>query len=425
MNEIERHFGASVSDTDPDLARSLQLEAARQGDQIELIASENIVSKAVLDTLGSQFTNKTVEGYPGRRFHGGAQFVDIAERLAIERAKALFGVEFANVQSHSGTQANQSVFLSLLSPGDTVMSLSLAAGGHLSHGAPPNLSGKWFNIVNYGVDPDSSLIDYDIAEQVAQAHRPKLIITGGSAYPRSIDFERMRRIADDVGAMFLVDMAHFAGLVAAGAHPSPVPWSDIVTCTTTKTLRGPRGGLVLTNDTTLGKRIDACTFPGVQGSVHLHHVAAKAVCLGEALRPEFKQYGNRVVTNARALASALQEFQIDVLTGGTDTHLLLVNLKALPLSATEAEERLDSVGITCNKNPIPSDGSNPAHWSGLRFGVAAGTTRGFNEEEFAVIGRVIGELLTAGPAKDGADNALTSRASETVSALCRQHPLYR
>ncbi len=411
-----RHFLAGIADTDPALAQVLDNESRRQQKQIELIASENLVSRAVLDALGSHLTNKTVEGYPGKRFHGGAEFVDVAERLAMERACELFGSRFANVQPHSGTQANQAVFLALLKPGDTILSLSLSAGGHLSHGAPPNMSGKWFKVVHYGVHPESFLIDYEEAERLAVKHRPKLVIAGGSAYPRGIDFERFRRISDQAGAHMLVDMAHFAGLVAAGVHSSPVELADTVTCTTTKTLRGPRGGIIMSNHEALAKRIDAAVFPGMQGSVHLSTVAAKAVCLGEALTPSFRDYGKQVVANARELASALVSNDVNVVTGGTDTHLLLLDLRSRRLTGIEAEKALAEVNITCNKNPIPFDAPAPSKWSGLRLGVAAGTTRGFGSEEFAEIGAVIAGRLT------GALSAEEGR--KRVAALCQRFPVY-
>jgi glycine hydroxymethyltransferase len=410
------HFLSGIADTDPVLARVLENESRRQRDQIELIASENLVSRAVLDALGSHLTNKTVEGYPGKRFHGGAEFVDVAERLAVERACELFGARFANVQPHSGTQANQAVFLALLEPGDTVLSLSLSAGGHLSHGAPPNMSGRWFHVVHYGVHPDNWLIDYEEAERLAVEHRPKLVIAGGSAYPRKIDFERFRRIADLAGARMLVDMAHFAGLVAGGVHPSPMQAADIVTCTTTKTLRGPRGGVILCKDEALAKGIDAAVFPGMQGSVHLSTVAAKAACLGEALTPAFRAYAKQVVTNARTLAEALMSNAVDVVTGGTDTHLLLLDLRSCGLGGIEAEKALAAADITCNKNPIPFDPPAPSRWSGLRLGVSAGTTRGFGAREFAEIGTVIAGRLSG---------ALSRKAGrERVAALCRRFPIY-
>ncbi len=411
-----RHFLAGIVETDPALAQVFENERLRQQNQIELIASENLVSRAVLDALGSQLTNKTVEGYPGKRFHGGAEFVDVAERLAIERARELFGARFANVQPHSGTQANQAVFLALLEPGDTILSLSLSAGGHLSHGAPPNMSGKWFNVVHYGVSPQSCLIDYEEAKRLAEEHRPKLVITGGSAYPREIDFQRFRRIADRAGARMLVDMAHFAGLVAAGVHPSPVGVADVVTCTTTKTLRGPRGGIIMSKDPALAKRIDSAVFPGMQGSVHLSTVAAKAACLGEALSPSYKEYGRQVVDNARALAETLISNGVQVVTGGTDTHLLLLDLRSCGLAGIDAEQALAAVNITCNKNPIPFDPPAPTKWSGLRLGVSAGTTRGFGVGEFVEIGAVIAGRLTGALSE--------ARGREQVATLCRRFPLY-
>ena len=410
------HFSLGIDQVDADLATVFADENRRQQDQIELIASENLVSRAVLDALGSRLTNKTVEGYPGKRFHGGAQFVDVAERLAIERACRLFGADYANVQPHSGTQANQAVFLALVKPGDTILSLSLAAGGHLSHGAPPNMSGKWFNIVPYGVDAETCLIDYDAAERLAEEHRPRLVITGGSAYPREIDFSRFRAIADRVGARFLVDMAHFAGLVAAGVHPSPVPHADIVTLTTTKTLRGPRGGIILARDPGLARPLDAAVFPGMQGSVHLSTVAAKAVCLGEALGPAFRDYGRRVVDNARALAASLTGAGIDVITGGTDTHLLLLDLRSKGLTGAEAEHRLAAVNITCNKNPTPYDSPAPSKWTGIRLGVSAGTTRGFGTAEFETVGEVIAGCLDADAPQDS--------ARRKVAELCARYPIY-
>ena len=410
------HFRKPIDDTDADIAEVFANENRRQQDQIELIASENLVSRAVLVALGSQLTNKTVEGYPGNRFHGGAEYVDVVERLAIERARKLFGSRYANVQPHSGSQANQAVFFALLKPADTVLSLSLAAGGHLSHGAPPNMSGKWFNVVHYGVDPDTCRIDYDFADRLADQHRPRLIITGGSAYPRQIDFVRFREMADRVGAHYLVDMAHFAGLVAADAHPSPVPHADIVTCTTTKTLRGPRGGVILSNDEALEKPLNAAVFPGMQGSVHLSTVAAKAVCLGEALEPGFRDYGRRVVANARAMSARLVANSVDVITGGTDTHLLLLDLRSKNLTGVEAESLLAAANITCNKNPTPHDSTAPSKWTGIRLGVAAGTTRGLGIDEFGQLGDIIAGLLSA---RDS-----SKQARERVAELCKKFPIY-
>jgi glycine hydroxymethyltransferase len=415
-SDSRRHFFAGIAATDPALAQVLENESRRQQNQIELIASENLVSRAVLDALGSHLTNKTVEGYPGKRFHGGAEFVDVAERLAIERTCELFGSRFANVQPHSGTQANQAVFLALLEPRDTILSLSLSAGGHLSHGAPPNMSGKWFDVVHYGVHSETCLIDYAEAERLATERRPKLVITGGSAYPREIDFKRFRRIADRAGARMLVDMAHFAGLVAAGVHSSPMHLADVVTCTTTKTLRGPRGGLIMSNDEALAKRIDSAVFPGMQGSVHLSTVAAKAVCLGEALTPSFRDYGKQVLANARALAAELVSNDVNVVTGGTDTHLSLLDLRSRKLTGIEAEKLLAAVDITCNKNPIPFDPPAPSKWSGLRLGVSAGTTRGFGSEEFAEIGAIIAARLTGAMKEE--------EGRERVAALCQRFPVY-
>ncbi len=418
------HFEAGIEDTDPELARVLALESGRQQSQIELIASENLVSRATLEALGSRLTNKTVEGYPGNRYHGGAEFVDVAERLAIERACRLFGTRRANVQAHSGSQANQAVYLALLEPGDTILGLTLTAGGHLSHGAAANLSGKWFRAIGYGVDPATCRIDYAAVEDLARAHRPKLLIAGGSAYPRRIDFARMRRIADAVDAHLLVDMAHFAGLVAGAVHPSPVPHAHVVTCTTTKTLRGPRGGVILTDDAVLARRIDSAVFPGLQGSVHLSTVAAKAVCLGEALRPSFKVYARRVLENARALASSLAARDVDVLTGGTDTHLVLASVSGLGLTGARAEQALAAAGITCNKNPAPFDPPRPARWSGLRLGVCAGTTRGFGTGEFRLLADVIADLLHASRGEDALHEETVVSARARVAELCARFPIY-
>ena len=416
MDRLPRH--------DPLLADILKREKNRQASQIELIASENIVSRAVLEALGSAITNKTVEGYPGARYHAGAKVVDEAERAAIERATTLFGCQFANVQPHSGSQANQAVFVALLKPGDTVMSMSLAAGGHLSHGAPPNVSGKWFHVVQYGVSQQTGLLDYAQIERLALEHRPRLIIAGGSAYPRVIDFAFIRSVADRVGATFLVDMAHFAGLVAGGAHPSPLPHAHIVSCTTTKTLRGPRGGLLLTDDAQLAQKIDSAIFPGMQGSVHLNTVAAKAVCLGEALQPSFQTYAQQVVANARALATALEKRGLGICTGSTDTHLVLVDLKPKGLLGTLAERRLETADITCNKNPIPLDPANPKKWSGLRLGTAAGTTRGMDTETFTLIGNLIADVLDAAAATGEPDSAVVERVKAQVRDICQRHPTY-
>jgi len=411
--------------SDPELAAALGRELERQQSQVELIASENIVSRAVLEAQGSVLTNKYAEGYPGRRYYGGCEFVDIAEQLAIDRAKRLFGCAFANVQPHSGAQANQAVLLALLTPGDTILGMSLAAGGHLTHGARPNLSGKWFNAVAYGVRRDDARIDFDEVERLAHAHRPKLIIAGGSAYPRIIDFARFRAIADDIGAYLMVDMAHFAGLVAGGAHPSPLPHADVVTTTTHKTLRGPRGGMILAEDEDIGRRINAAVFPGLQGGPLMHVIAAKAAALGEALQPSFAGYAAAVVENARTLADALEQAGLAIVSGGTDTHLLLVDLRPLGLTGRDAEVSLERAGITCNKNGIPFDPEKPTVTSGIRLGSPAATTRGFGAEEFRTVGQMIVDVLQA-LARGRADNgAAEARVREEVRGLCGRFPIYR
>ena len=387
------HLSSSLAEVDPPVRAALDSEAARQYAQIELIASENIMSRAVLEALGHEIGNKTLEGYPANRFHGGGENVDVVERLAIERTKELFGATYANVQPHSGTQANQAVFFVLLRPGDRILSLDLAAGGHLSHGAGANLSGRWFDSHHYGVDRASGLLDYDAIETRAREVRPALLIAGGSAYPRVIDFERMARIAEAVEARFLVDMAHIAGLVAADAHPSPLPHADIVTCTTTKTLRGPRGGVILAQSDEFAKRLQSAVFPGVQGSLHPNVLAAKAVCLGEALRPEFRVYGQRVVQNARVLAATLADRGIGIVGGGTDTHMVLLDLASVGLLGQQAETVLAKAGITSNKNPVPFDARNPSKWTGLRLGVSAVTTRGLAPSDMEVLGACIADLL--------------------------------
>lgn len=422
---MDAHFTGRLSDSDPLVAGALRDELARQQRQIELIASENTVSRACLEALGSPVANKTLEGYPGKRFHGGGELVDVLERAAIERACALFGCAYANVQPHSGTQANQAVFLALVEPGDTILSMALAAGGHLSHGARPNLSGRWFDAHHYGVDPETGLIDYDAVARLAAQCRPKLLIAGGSAYPREIDFARLRRIADEAGAWFLVDMAHIAGLVAAGVHPSPLPHADIVTCTTTKTLRGPRGGVILSHREDLSARLDAAVFPGVQGSLHSQIIAAKAVALGEALKPDFRSYAMRVRDNARALAAALAAGGLRIVAGGTDTHLVLVDVASRGVSGDRAEKRLAAASITCNRNPVPGDAARPSEWSGLRLGTAAATTRGLGETEFRELGRAIARLVgSAGTRNAGRDETLAA-ASALVARLCAAHPIYR
>jgi glycine hydroxymethyltransferase len=416
------YFTDDLAAADPEVHEAMLGELRRQQDQIELIASENVVSLASLGALGSVMTNKTVEGYPGRRYYGGAEFADRVESLAIERAKRLFGCAFANVQPHSGSQANQAVYLALLKPGDTILAMALSAGGHLSHGAAPNISGKWLRAVHYGVRPDDGLIDLDEVERLARQHKPRLIIAGGSAYPRVIDFARFGAIAKAVGATLLVDMAHFAGLVAGGVHPDPLPHADVVTATTYKNLRGGRGGLILTNDGELARRIDQAIFPGVQGSVLLNAVAAKAVCLGEALKPQFKAYAQAVLDNARALAGALMERDVDIVSGGTDTPLMLADLRARGLTGDAASRCLEAAGLTCNKNAVPFDDQPPSVTSGVRFGVAATTTRGFGTTEFGAIGAMIADVLDA--MNDGPISGHTAEVREKVRALCRDFPIY-
>ena len=417
-------FETSLAAADPELYSSTRKELGRQKDQIELIASENIVSRAVLEAQGSVLTNKYAEGYAGRRYYGGCEYVDLAEELAIERAKRLFGCAFVNVQPHSGAQANQAAFMAMVQPGDTILGMSLAAGGHLTHGAAPNQSGKWFNAVQYGVKREDGCIDYEEVEALAKENQPKLIIAGGSAYPRIIDFERFRAIADTVGAKFMVDMAHFAGLVAAGIYPSPLPFADIVTTTTHKTLRGPRGGMVLSNDEALGKKVNSAVFPGLQGGPLMHVIAAKAVAFGEALRPEFVSYAEQVVANANVLAETLKQKGLDIVSGGTDTHLMLVDLRPLGLTGKDAEASLERAGLTCNKNAIPFDPEKPAITSGLRLGTPAGTTRGFGVSEFAKVGEIIGDVL-AGLAKSTGNNELSEAAArKEVGQLCQKFPIY-
>jgi len=417
-------FSADLVAADPELAAGVAQELHRQQSQIELIASENIVSRAVLEAQGSVLTNKYAEGYPGRRYYGGCEFVDVAERLAIERAKKLFGCGFANVQPHSGAQANQGAFMALIQPGDAILGLSLAAGGHLTHGAAPNQSGKWFKATQYGVRAEDGRIDFDEVERKAEEHRPKLIICGGSAYPRIIDFARFRAIADKVGAYLMVDMAHFAGLVAGGVHPSPLPHAHIVTTTTHKTLRGPRGGMILTNDEAIAKKIDSAMFPGLQGGPLMHVIAAKAVAFAEALHPSFRVYAQAVVDNAKALAETLVAEGLAIVSGGTDTHLMLVDLRPLDLTGRDAEKALERAGMTCNKNGIPFDPKPPTVTSGVRLGSPAATTRGFGTEEFRQIGRWIGEVLR-GLARHANDNEATEqRVRQAVTALCERFPVY-
>ena len=417
-------FGASLAETDPELNTAIRGELSRQQDQIELIASENIVSRAVLEAQGSILTNKYAEGYSGKRYYGGCEFVDVAETLAIERACQLFNCGFANVQPHSGAQANQGVFQALIKPGDTIMGMSLAAGGHLTHGAPPNQSGKWFNAVQYGVRRQDHLIDFDEVAALADQHKPKLIIAGGSAYPRIIDFAKFREIADSVGAYLMVDMAHFAGLVAGGVHPNPIEFADVVTTTTHKTLRGPRGGMILTNNEEIAKKINSAVFPGLQGGPLMHVIAAKAVAFGEALHPEFKDYAAAVTANAASLAETLVKGGLDIVSGGTSTHLMLVDLRPKGVTGRDAEASLERAYITCNKNGIPFDPEKPAITSGVRLGTPAGTTRGFGVAEFCQVGELIVEVLD-GLGKNPEDNsAIEAKVRADVIKLCAQFPIY-
>ncbi|CTQ49970.1 serine hydroxymethyltransferase [Jannaschia donghaensis] len=418
-------FSASLADTDPEIAEATHLELGRQRDEIELIASENIVSRAVMEAQGGVMTNKYAEGYPGRRYYGGCQYVDIAENLAIDRAKQLFGCGFANVQPNSGSQANQGVFTALLQPGDTILGMSLDAGGHLTHGAKPNQSGKWFNAVQYGVRKDDLLLDYDEVQALATEHSPKMIIAGGSAIPRVIDFARMRQIADSVGAVLLVDMAHFAGLVASGHYPSPFPHAHVATTTTHKTLRGPRGGMILTDDEAIAKKVNSAIFPGIQGGPLMHVIAAKAVAFGEALRPGFKDYQTQVIKNAQALADQLMKGGLDIVTGGTDTHLMLVDLRPKGVKGNATEAALGRAHITCNKNGIPFDDEKPMVTSGIRLGTPAGTTRGFAEPEFRLIADLIVEVVD-GLAANGIEGNAEVEASvrAKVQDLCGRFPIY-
>jgi glycine hydroxymethyltransferase len=425
-SSLQRFFTAPLAETDPELAAAIGAELERQQDGIELIASENMVSAAVLEAQGSVLTNKYAEGYPGRRYYGGCVYVDVAERLAIERACKLFDCSYANVQPHSGAQANQTVFLALLTPGDTILGMSLAAGGHLTHGAAPNLSGKWFRAIQYGVRRDDGLLDYEQLEHLARTEKPKLIIAGGSAYPRFIDFARIRRVADEVGAYFMVDMAHFAGLVAAGVFPSPLPHAHVVTTTTHKTLRGPRGGMVLSNDAELGKKFNSALFPGLQGGPLMHVIAGKAAAFGEALRPEFRVYQRAVAENAKVLAATLAEQGLAIVTGGTDSHLMLVDLRPKRVTGKAAEASLERAHITANKNAIPFDPEKPTVTSGVRLGTPAATTRGFGLAEFREVGLMITEVLDGlGGSNDGRNDAAEAAVGARVRALCARFPIYR
>jgi glycine hydroxymethyltransferase len=422
---LDRFFSAPLAETDPELAAAIAGELVRQQDGIELIASENVVSAAVLEAQGSVLTNKYAEGYPGRRYYGGCQEVDKAEALAIDRACRIFGCSYANVQPHSGANANEAVFLALVKPGDTILGMSLAAGGHLTHGAAPNISGKWFNAIQYGVRRDDGLLDYDELEALARQHRPKLIIAGGSAYPRTIDFPRIRAVADEVGAYFMVDMAHFAGLVAAGLFPSPLPHAHVVTTTTHKTLRGPRGGMILSNDAELGKKFNSAIFPGLQGGPLMHVIAAKAVAFGEALRPEFRAYQKAVAENARVLGETLVDAGLALVTGGTDSHLLLVDLRPKHVTGKAAEASLERAHMTANKNAIPFDPAKPAVTSGIRLGSPAATTRGFGAAEFRQVGQMIAEVLDGlSGSTDGANAGVEAAVGKRVLELCTRFPIY-
>ncbi|MGP1275579.1 MAG: serine hydroxymethyltransferase [Caulobacterales bacterium] len=417
-------FTETLASRDPEIASAIAREIGRQQDQIELIASENIVSRAVLEAQGSPLTNKYAEGYPGKRYYGGCEFVDIAEELAIERAKKLFGAAYANVQPNSGSQANQAVFLALLKPGDRILGLDLSAGGHLTHGARPNMSGKWFEAHHYGVREKDALIDYDKLREQALELRPQLLIAGGSAYPRELDFKAFRSIADEAGALLLVDMAHFAGLAAAGVYPNPVPHADVVTTTTHKTLRGPRGGMVLSRDPEIGKKINSAVFPGLQGGPLMHVIAGKAVAFGEALRPEFKQYAANVVENCRAMAGALSDAGYALVSGGTDSHLALIDLRPKGLTGDISEAALERAHMTCNKNGVPFDPEKPTVTSGLRIGAPAGTTRGFGVAEFRRIGEMMADVLDALAENREGNAEVEGRIREEVIAMCKRFPIY-
>ena len=424
MNQDKKMFIDTLAIGDPEVAEAIEHELVRQQDQIEMIASENIVSSAVLQAQGSVLTNKYAEGYSGRRYYGGCEYVDVVETLAIERAKKLFNCEFVNVQPHSGAQANQAVFLALLSPNDTVLGMSLASGGHLTHGSAPNLSGKWFNAVQYGVSRQTGLIDFDEVRDLAKEHMPKMILAGASAYPRQIDFSKFREIADEVGALLMVDMAHISGLVATDLHPSPVPYADIVTSTTHKTLRAGRGGIILTNNVELGKKINSAVFPGLQGGPLMHAIAGKAVGFKEALEPEFKTYIQSVIDNAIRLGEVLKERGLDLVSDGTDTHLVLVDLRPKGLTGNLTEVSLEAAGITCNKNGVPFDPEKPMVTSGVRLGTPAGTTRGFGLSEFEQVGHIIGDVLD-GLASNKSDNSVAEKqARAQILDLCKRFPIY-
>jgi len=420
----KQFFSKPLSEVDPQIDAAIEAELTREQVHIELIASENIVSRAVLQAQGSVMTNKYAEGYPGHRYYGGCEYVDQGEILAIERARQLFGCEFANVQPHSGAQANGAVYLALMKPGDTLLGMSLAAGGHLTHGAAPSMSGKWLHAVQYGVRREDCLIDFDEVRSLAQEHKPRVIVAGGSAYPRVIDFKRFREIADEVGAYFMVDMAHFSGLVAAGVHPTPFPHAHVVTTTTHKTLRGPRGGMILCQDLELGKKMNSAVFPGLQGGPLMHVIAAKAVAFGEALRPEFRAYAMSVVENAKVLSSSLAARGFEIVSGGTDTHLILVDLRSRAVTGKAAEETLGRANLTCNKNTIPFDPAKPMVTSGVRLGTPAGTTRGFGTAEFHRIGELIANVLDGLAANPTDNSAAEDVARSEVIELCKRFPIY-
>ena len=424
MDQDKKMFIDTLAIGDTEVAEAIEHELVRQQDQIEMIASENIVSSAVLQAQGSVLTNKYAEGYSGRRYYGGCEYVDVVETLAIERAKKLFNCEFVNVQPHSGAQANQAVFLALLSPNDTVLGMSLASGGHLTHGSAPNLSGKWFNAVQYGVSRQTGLIDFDEVRDLAKEHKPKMILAGASAYPRQIDFSKFREIADEVGALLMVDMAHISGLVATGLHPSPVPYADIVTSTTHKTLRAGRGGIILTNNVELGKKINSAVFPGLQGGPLMHAIAGKAVGFKEALEPEFKTYIQSVIDNAIRLGEVLKERGLDLVSDGTDTHLVLVDLRPKGLTGNITEVSLEAAGITCNKNGVPFDPEKPMVTSGVRLGTPAGTTRGFGLSEFEQVGHIIGDVLDSLSSNKSDNSVAEKQARAQILELCQRFPIY-
>ena len=421
---MEGFFNNHLASSDPEISDAIDKEMIRQKEQVELIASENIVSKAVLDAQGSILTNKYAEGYSGKRYYGGCEYIDVLESIGINRVKEIFSCDFANIQPHSGAQANQAVFMSLLEPGDTILGMSLAAGGHLTHGAPPNLSGKWFNAIQYGVRKQDSLIDFDQLEKDAMTHRPKLLIAGGSAYPRTLDFKKFREIADKCGAKLLVDMAHISGLVATGDHPSPIPHAHVVTSTTHKTLRCGRGGMILTNDELIAKKVNSAVFPGLQGGPLMHAIAGKVVGFGEALKPEFKLYIKSVINNAKVLSEELLKRGLNIVSGGTDTHVVLVDLRPKELTGNIAEDALERAGITCNKNGIPFDPEKPSVTSGIRLGTPAGTSRGFGEKEFILIANLISDVLDGLRKEKSFSDSVEKEVKNKIKKLCYEFPIY-